>query len=73
MERTDIELGEQIDVQRRPRSGTVISVRLSPEEVDRLSDVAEAEGKTTTQVATEALVAYARTVPRERIAATERS
>jgi hypothetical protein len=59
VERKDIELGDEpIAVQRRPRSGLVVSTRLSPEEADRLQDLAEAQGKTVSQVAREALTIY---------------
>jgi hypothetical protein len=59
VEAKDIELGDEpIAVQRRPRSGLVVSTRLSPEEADRLQDLAEAQGKTVSQVAREALTIY---------------
>ncbi len=61
MNHSDYELGDQpIEVERRPRSGVVISVRLSAEEADLLSDVAEANGKTVSQVTREALTRYLR-------------
>ncbi len=59
MDRTDVEMGEEtLDVERRPRAGVVVSVRLSPQEADRLQDVAERRRLTISQVAREALSAY---------------
>ncbi len=61
MHRTDFEIGEEItDVRRAPRSGVVISVRLSAEEADRLHDIAESTDRTVSQVAREALSGYLR-------------
>ncbi len=55
-----VELGEQIEVRRAARSGVVVSVRLSPEDADLLHDIAEANGKTISQVAREGLSRYLR-------------
>lgn len=58
-ERANFEAGDEpIKVKRQPRSGTVISVRISPEEADRLYEVAESRGKTVSQIAREAIGNY---------------
>lgn len=55
----DIELGtEPIQVERPRRAGVVISVRLAPEEADRLEDVAEKRGTTLSNIAREAITGY---------------
>jgi predicted transcriptional regulator len=55
----DIELGEEaIEVERKPRAGVVVSVRLSAEEADRLQDIADKRGVTLSRVAREALSGY---------------
>lgn len=59
MRRDEIELGDEvIEVERRPRAGVVVSVRLSPEEADRLQGLAEQRKATLSQVAREALTSY---------------
>ncbi|MBI3971467.1 MAG: ribbon-helix-helix protein, CopG family [Chloroflexi bacterium] len=51
---------ELVEVERRTPSGTVVAVRLPAEDADRLLRIAEATGKTVTQVAREAIVEYVR-------------
>src|SRR5713101_5745245 len=59
MEPKDIELGDElIEVERRPRSGVVISVRLSPDEADQLQAKAQARRTTLSSVAREAITSY---------------
>lgn|GEM_PF-4050804 len=59
VDRNDVELtNEVVEVERRPRSGVVVSVRLSPAEADELQDRAEARDLTISQVAREAIRAY---------------
>ena len=55
----DIELGDEvIDVERKPRAGVVVSVRLSAEEADQLQRIAERRKTTLSRVAREALTSY---------------
>jgi hypothetical protein len=55
----DIELGDDvIEVERKPRAGVVVSVRLSPEEADQLQAIAERRGVSLSRVAREALSGY---------------
>ena len=55
----DIELGDElIEVERRPRAGVVVSVRLSADEADRLQRLADERKTTLSHVAQEALSAY---------------
>lgn len=55
----DIELGEEpIQVGRRPRSGVVVSARLSAEEADRLQAVAAQRGITLSQLARQAIATF---------------
>ncbi len=54
----DIELGDVIEVDRKPRAGVVVSVRLSAEEADQLQDIAARRKTTLSRVAREALTAY---------------
>lgn len=59
MDRENIELTkETVKVERRPRSGIVISVRLSPAEADQLQEMAEARGLTISQIARKAVSSY---------------
>lgn len=59
MESKDLELGnEPVEVERRPRSGVVVSVRLSPGEADQLGAIAERRRMTLSQVAREAISSY---------------
>jgi predicted transcriptional regulator len=59
MEPEDLELGaEPIDVERRTRSGVVVSVRLSADEADLLQAIAQSHHVTLTDVAREAIIAY---------------
>jgi len=59
MERSDVELGDElIEVERRPRAGVVVSVRISADEADALQALAERRRATLSQVAKEAIVAY---------------
>lgn len=60
MERSDFELGEQVDAETLPHSGIVVSVRLTADEADALLDLAEREGKSLARVAREALLRYVR-------------
>jgi predicted transcriptional regulator len=66
MNHDDIELGEIIEVERRPRAGVVVSVRLSPTEADALQAIAEHRDLTLSQVAREAIRAYLAQEQRER-------
>jgi predicted transcriptional regulator len=55
----DIELGDEvIEVERKPRAGVVLSVRLSAEEADQLQAIAEKRRTTLSRVAREALAGY---------------
>jgi hypothetical protein len=55
----DIELGDEvIEVERKPRAGVVVSVRLSAEEADQLQNIAEQRQTTLSKVAREALTGY---------------
>ena len=55
----DIELGDEvIEVEKKPRAGVVVSVRLSAEEADRLQDLADKRGISLSRVAREALSGY---------------
>jgi len=55
----DIEFGDApVEVERAPRPGVVLSVRLSPEAADLLEQIAEARHAPLTQVAKEALNEY---------------
>jgi predicted transcriptional regulator len=55
----DIELGEgTVRVERRPKAGVVVSVRLAPEEADQLEEIAERRGVPLSRVAREAIVTY---------------
>jgi len=55
----DIELGDApVQVERRPRAGVVLSVRLSPNEADRLQDIAAQRQVPLSTVAREAIVTY---------------
>jgi predicted transcriptional regulator len=49
---------EALEVERRPRSGVVVSVRLSPDEADALQNIAERGRLTLSQVAREAIRQY---------------
>jgi hypothetical protein len=55
MERSDIELGDAIEVKRRPRAGVVLSVRITSEEADRLQRIADERGSTVSEVARDAV------------------
>jgi hypothetical protein len=55
----DIELGDEvIEVERKPRAGVVVSVRLSADEADQLQNIAEQRETTLSKVAREAVAAY---------------
>lgn len=55
----DIELGDDvIEVEKNPRAGVVVSVRLSAEEADQLQNLAEQRRTTLSSVAREALSSY---------------
>jgi predicted transcriptional regulator len=55
----DIELGDEpVEVERRPRSGVVLSVRLSPDEADQLQTLAAQRRVPLSTVAREAIVTY---------------
>jgi predicted transcriptional regulator len=55
----DIELGDDvIEVEKRPRAGVVLSVRLSAEEADQLQDIADRRGVSLSRVAREAVSGY---------------
>ena len=59
MEPDDIELGDEpIEVERRPRAGLVISVRLSPDEADEIEGIAEERKITVSQVARDAIISF---------------
>lgn len=65
----DIELGDDvIEVEKKPRAGVVVSVRLSADEADQLLSIAEMRGTTLSRVAREALGAYILHGPRRPIA-----
>ena len=51
VDRNDIELGDEpLEVERRPRAGAVVSVRLTAEEAARLQDLAERQRTTTSRL-----------------------
>lgn len=50
---------EQVEVERRPKAGAVLSVRLSQEEMEQLQAVAQQRKMTVSQLAREALVEFA--------------
>ena len=57
--REAFEAGDEIiEVERRPRSGVVVSVRLSPGEADRLEEIAQRRNLTMSQVVREAVSDY---------------
>ena len=59
--RDDFEIGDEpVEVERKPRGGVVISVRLSAEEADRFQEIAEQGHLTVSQVVRQALGAYLR-------------
>jgi len=47
---------EPIDVERRPRAGVVVSIRLSPDEADRLQELAAERNMTLSRLGREAIV-----------------
>ena len=55
--------GEQIEVERRPRSGAVVSARVSGSELEQLQDIADQRSMTISQVVREALERYLQGVP----------
>jgi predicted transcriptional regulator len=59
MDHKNIELGKTIkDVERRPRSGVVLSVRLTAEQADRIENAAHARSLTVSQAVRDAIEAY---------------
>jgi predicted transcriptional regulator len=59
VEPEDFELGDEpIEVERRPRAGAVLSIRLSGEEVDRLQQLAKARGISLSRMGREAIIAF---------------
>lgn len=59
--RDDFAIGDEpVEVERKPRAGVVISVRLFAEEADRLQEIAEQGHLTVSQVVRQALGAYLR-------------
>lgn len=54
----EVELGEVVEVERRPRAGVVLSVRLSVEEAEQLHEIAKRRGATVSRIGREALVAF---------------
>lgn len=56
----EYKLGEVVEVERRPRAGAVISVRLSSGEAAQLQRMAEQRGSTVSRVARDALTDYLR-------------
>jgi hypothetical protein len=59
MDPEEIELNDEVvEVERRPRAGVVVSVRLSADEADELQRVAERRGTTLSRVAREAITGY---------------
>ncbi len=60
MRHEDEELGEEVKVTRSRRAGMVLSVRLTPEEVEQVLHLTEARGITLSQLAREALTDYLR-------------
>lgn len=62
--RDDFEIGtEPIEVERKPRAGVVISVRLSPDEAEQFQKIAEERGMTVSQIARQALGAFLHATP----------
>ncbi len=67
MNSAEIELDDEaIEVERRPRSGVVVSVRLAPDEADLLQSIAERRRTTLSQVAREAIIGYLASEPVEK-------
>lgn len=59
MNRSELELGDEpVKVERRARPGVVVSVRLSPDEADKLFAIAAERQVTLSHVAREAVRAY---------------
>ena len=55
----DIELGDEVvEVERRPRSGVVVAVRLTADEADLLQTIAEGRKTTLSRIAWEAISRY---------------
>ena len=64
VDKNDFEAGDEpVQVKRSSRAGVVVSVRLSPEEADRLQDIAEERRTTLSQIAREAVALYLRVGP----------
>jgi hypothetical protein len=56
-DRDQFEVGDEpIDVERRPRAGAVVSIRLSPEEADQLQELAAERNTTLSRLGREAIV-----------------
>ncbi len=61
IDRNDFQASDEVvEVERKPRAGVVISVRLSPEEADKIMELAEVRGATVSKIAREALTAFLR-------------
>lgn len=59
VESQDFAIGDDpIDVERRPRAGAVLSIRLSGDEVERLQQLARARGVSLSRLGREAIVAF---------------
>jgi hypothetical protein len=59
MDRDDLDLGDEpLEVERPPRAGLIVSVRLSPDEADRLEELAEQRGTTLSQLARGIIAEY---------------
>lgn len=58
MARDEYELGEAVEVERRPRADVVVSVRLSREEAEQLQELAQRRGVTLSRIAREAITSY---------------
>ena len=70
MEPNDIELGDEVlDVERRPKAGAVVSVRLTPDETGRLQAIARSRHVTLSQVTREAITSYLSRAPVPMVAA----
>jgi len=61
--------GEPLEVERRPRSGAVVSVRLSADEAEHLMNLATQRRMTVSALGREAILAYIQRVPSARLAA----
>lgn len=58
MRREDVELGDEVEVRKRPTRDVVVSVRLTERDAERLMALAEQKESTISSLAREALIAF---------------